>query len=312
MRVHHLAPDLVLIDTGYQGTPDAIAVYLLLGERPALIETGPASVAEAVLAGVRAAGVDPQDLRAAAVTHIHLDHAGGAGTLADRLPRLQVYVHPVGAPHLADPARLLASAGRLYGDALQSLFGRTIPVPPDRLHILEDNDAVLLGGRRLRALHTPGHASHHHVYFDDASGDLFTGDVAGVVKPRSRYVAPPTPPPDLDFTAWRKTIQRLRDLRPERLLLTHFGPHTDSDDLLVQLWARLDAREHLAHEIAAAGWDAAQVAARLQATVAQEMAEIGGAGQPAGMEVMMPMHNNVTGLLRYAQKLGGRAGVPPA
>src|SRR3972149_6493964 len=193
-RIQRLAEDLVLIDTDYQRSPESIAVYLLLGDRPALIETGPASTVETVLQGVRAAGLDPRDLQAAAVTHIHLDHAGGAGTLAQRFPHLQVYVHPIGAPHLADPSRLLTSARRLYGDALETLFGQILPVPADRVHVVKDGDVLPLGSRRMKALETPGHASHHHVYLDEASGDLFTGDAAGVAMPGPREVGPPPPP----------------------------------------------------------------------------------------------------------------------
>ncbi len=306
-RLQWLAPDLVLIDTSYQKKAESIAVYLLLGDRPALIETGPASTVETLLEGVREAGLEADDLQAAAVTHIHLDHAGAAGTLAQRLPHLHVYVHPVGAPHLADPTRLLASARRLYGDALDPLFGPVVPVPPERLHVLDDSAVVALGSRTVRALNTPGHASHHHVFFDEHSGDLFTGDAAGVAMPRTRYVTPPTPPPELDFTAWRQTITRVRALRPARLLLTHFGPHTWADDLLAQLQDRLDARERFAAEIAEHGWGEAEISARLTHTVAQEMAEVREPGQPGEMEVMMPLRNNVLGLLRYAGQLAREA-----
>ncbi len=306
-RVQRLAPDLVLIDTDYRKKAESIAVYLLLGDRPALIETGPASTVETLLEGVREAGLDPRDLQAAAVTHIHLDHAGAAGTLAQRLPHLHVYVHPVGAPHLADPARLLASARRLYGDALEPLFGQVVPVPAERLHVLEDGAALSLGSRTVTALSTSGHATHHHVYFDEASSDIFTGDAAGVAMPRARYVTPPTPPPELDFAAWRQTITRVRALRPARLLLTHFGPHTWTDDLLAQLQLRLDAREGFAAEIAERGWGEAEISARLTKTVAQEMAEVREPGQPGEMEVMMPLRNNVLGLLRYAGQLAHQA-----
>ncbi len=305
-RLQQLADDLVLIDTDYQGSPESIAVYLLLGERPALIETGPASTVDTVLSGVRAAGLDPGDLRAAAVTHIHLDHAGGVGTLAQRLPHLQVYVHPVGAPHLVDPTRLLVSARRLYGDSLETLFGQILPAPADRVHVLEDGAVVPLGSRMLRALHTPGHAGHHHAYLDEASGDLFSGDAAGVVMPGSRYAAPPVPPPDLDFAAWRRTIALMREVRPRRLLLTHFGPHEWVDGLLTQLQSRLDARERFAGEIARAGWGEPEVTARLVERVAAEMAEVRGSAPGVGFEAVMPLRNNVLGLMHYANRRLGR------
>src|SRR3970282_576759 len=275
-RVQRLADDLVLIDTDYHRSPESIAVYLLLGDRPALIETGPASTVETVLEGVRAAGLDPRDLQAAAVTHLHLDHAGGAGTLAQRFPHLQVYVHPIGAPHLADPSRLLTSARRLYGDALETLFGQILPVPADRVHTVTAGDVLPLGSRRMKALETPGHASHHHAYLDEASGDLFTGDAAGVAMPGSRYVGPPTTPPGFEVPAWKRTLARMRAVRASRLLLTHFRPHTWVDDLLTQLEGWLDGREQFARQIAAAGWDEPEVTARLTALVAEEMAQVRG------------------------------------
>src|SRR3990172_5942784 len=245
VRIEHLAPDLVLIDTHYNNTPGAIGAYLLLGERPALIEVGPASTVKTLLAGVRAGGLDPGNLRALAVTHIHLDHAGATGTLVRRFSQLDVYVHHVGAPHLMDPSRLLTSAARLYGDELKTLFGELLPVPADRVHALQDGAEIALGSRRLVALDTPGHARHHHAYYDAATGDLFTGDAAGVALPGSRYVRPPTPPPELDILAWDATLARLRALRARRLLLTHFGAHTWVEDLLTQLHERMHAAEPL-------------------------------------------------------------------
>lgn len=309
-RIDHLAGDLILIDTDYSHTPEAIGAYLLLGERPALIETGPASTIETLLDGIRAAGLDPRDLQAIAVTHIHLDHAGAAGTLVSRFPHLDIYVHPVGAPHLIDPARLLASARRLYGDALERLMGETIPLPRERVHMLENGAQVRLGSRRLMALDTPGHASHHLAFLDETSGDLFTGDAAGVSLPGSRYVAPPTPPPDLDIPAWRVTLARLRALHPRRLLLTHFGPHTWVDDLLTQLEGHLDARERLAMDAVAAGLDEETFAEQLRVLTAREIAEVEGAGKPARYDVMMPARNNVLGLIRYASRRARRAEHP--
>ena len=181
-------------------------------------------------------------------------------------------------------------------------MGETIPLPRERVHILEDGAQVRLGSRRLVALDTPGHASHHLAFLDEASGDLFTGDAAGVSLPGSRYVAPPTPPPDLDIPAWRVTLARLRALRPRRLLLTHFGPHTWVDDLLTQLEGHLDARERLAMDAVAAGLDEETFAEQLRVLTAREIAEVEGAGQPARYDVMMPARNNVLGLIRYASR----------
>jgi len=310
MRLTRAGDDLLLIDTGYRDTPEAVGVYLLLGERPALIETGPASTADAVIGGVRAAGLDPGEIQALAVTHVHLDHAGGAGTLARRMPNAQVYVHPRGAPHLADPARLLASAGRLYGDDLPRLFGTTLPVPEARLHALADGETVTLGSRRLTALDTPGHARHHHVYWDAASGDLFTGDIAGVALPGSRYVRAPTPPPELDVAAWRASLQRVRVLRPRRLLLTHFGPHTWVEALLAQLEERLLQGVEAVRQGMARGLTDAAITEHVRQAALREIEARDGPGAGARYETIMPVRQSVLGLIRYLEKTSAPAPQP--
>ncbi|MGH7184864.1 MAG: MBL fold metallo-hydrolase [Pseudomonadota bacterium] len=298
--IARLADDLVLIDTHYVNTPKAIASYLLLGERPALIETGPASTLDTLLAGVRAAGLDPQDLRAVAVTHIHLDHAGATGLLVRRYPHLDVYVHPIGAPHLVDPSKLVASAGRLYGDDLTRLFGEILPVPADRVHALHDGAEVLLGSRRLAAYDTPGHARHHHVYHDRTGGDLFTGDAAGVALPGSRYVRPPTPPPELDVPAWDQTITRMRALQPRRLLLTHFGAHDWADDLLVQLQQRLHAWVAIVRQALAVGESDEAVVERVRAAAEQDLTG-DNQGTAKWVETIMAIQQSALGMIRYVK-----------
>lgn len=302
MGISRLSSDLILIDTGYAGTPEAVGVYLLLGDRPGLIETGPAATADAVIDGIRAAGLDPDDIEVIAVTHVHLDHAGGAGTLAQRMPNAQVYVHPRGAPHLIDPSRLLSSAGRLYGADLERLFGQTLPVPASRVHVLNDQDPIVAGSRRLTAMDTPGHARHHHVYWDAASGDLFTGDVAGVALPRSRYVRAPTPPPELDVPAWQESLRRVRSLHPKRLLLTHFGPHGWDQDLLDQLEERLLQGVETVREDMAAGLTDIAITDRLWQAARRDIEARDGAGASARFEVIMPVHQSVLGLMRYIEK----------
>lgn len=303
-RIERLADDLVLIDTGYCRVPNSIGVYLLLGGRPALVETGPASTVEAVVSGVRAAGLEPGDLQAVAVTHIHLDHAGGAGALVQRFPHLEVYVHPVGAPHLVDPARLVVSARRLYGDELETLLGEPAPIPAGRVHELEDGEQVTLGSRRLRALDTPGHARHHLAFLDEASGDLFTGDAAGVALPGSRYVRPPTPPPELDVPTWIATLARLRDLRPQRLLLTHYGPHTWCEGLLAQMQQRLPAAVDLVRSALDAGLDEDAIVERLRADGAAAAAD--GPDGPGHLELIMPSRLSALGLIRYVRTAASR------
>jgi glyoxylase-like metal-dependent hydrolase (beta-lactamase superfamily II) len=302
MAVSRLADDLVLIDTFFNRTGEAIGVYLLLGERPALIETGPASTLETVFDGIRASGLRPEDLAAVAVTHIHLDHAGGAGTIVARFPHIPVYVHPVGGPHLIDPARLVASAGRLYGDNLPRLFGRVVGVPADRIHVLHDGDEVVLGSRRLVAVETPGHARHHHAYWDKDSGDLFTGDIAGVALPGSQYVRAPTPPPEFDLATWLASLVRLHTLHPARLLLTHFGAHAWPEGLLAQLEERLHEGVDAVRGALARGASEPAITAEIRRSAMQEIAARDGPDAPRRYEVIMPVRQSVLGLIRYIEK----------
>lgn len=248
--IHTEAAGVTRIDHGWGG-PGFIASYLVAdGDGLALVEAGPASTLDTLLAGIRAAGHDPAALTHVLLTHIHLDHAAAAGRLAEIAPHARVVVHAVGAPHLADPSRLLASAERLYGDRMDEMWGRMIPVPRDRLHVAEDGEAIRVGGRTLVALETPGHAEHHFAFHDPDAGLVFTGDVAGIRLDGARHVRPPTPPPEIDTARWMKSIDRIRALEPRMLLPTHFGgvedPAWHLDDLAARLtawtdWARANA-----------------------------------------------------------------------
>jgi glyoxylase-like metal-dependent hydrolase (beta-lactamase superfamily II) len=248
-RIHQEAPGVTRIDHGWGG-PGFIASYLVEdGGELALIEAGPASTRDALLAGIRAAGHDPADLSHILLTHIHLDHAAGAGQLARIAPGATVHVHPVGAPHLSDPSRLLASAQRIYGDRMEPLWGTMLPVPVKRIHTPKDGEAVRVGGRALVALETPGHAIHHFAFHDPDAGLVFSGDVGGIRLEGARHVRPPTPPPEVDTPAWLASIDRLRALEPQMLLPTHFGGVDDAawhlDDLAARLvqWTSL-ASQH--------------------------------------------------------------------
>ncbi len=198
-----------------------------------LIDPGPASTLPTLLEEL--AGHRP---RALLLTHIHLDHAGAAGSLVERFPQLEVYVHERGAPHLTDPARLLDSARRLYGEDMDRLWGEVLPVP-------EANLRVLAGGERVLEVYeveyTPGHASHHVTYLHRETGTAFVGDVGGVrITPQSPVV-PPTPPPDIDIEAWHRSIDRVKAWAPRRLAFTHFGENEDVAGQFSELAERLDA-----------------------------------------------------------------------
>ena len=235
--------DVILIDTEHIGNAGTVGAYLLpYGQALALIETGPSSTLPALEAGIRQAGYEPEALQAVFLTHIHLDHGGAAGTLAQRYGAT-VYVHEVGAPHLRDPSRLMASATRIYGEQMDYLWGTMEAVPEGQLRVLEDNELVTLGQRSLRAIETPGHASHHFAYLLD-DGSVFSGDAAAIRFAGSAVVRPALPPPEVNLELWDTTLERLRQLSASRLLLTHFGEVLEVDSHLEQvrsqnwLWAK--------------------------------------------------------------------------
>jgi glyoxylase-like metal-dependent hydrolase (beta-lactamase superfamily II) len=182
------------------------------------VDPGPASCVDTLID--RLGRTEPRGLL---LTHIHLDHAGATGVLCRRFPKLEVYVHERGAPHLIDPSKLLASAGRLYGDDMWELWGEVAPVPEGRIRPLS-------GGERVdgfRVAYTPGHASHHVCYLHEESGDAYVGDVAGVRIPPYEHTVAPTPPPDIDLERWLDSLHTIAAWNPQSLCLTHFGQVTD-------------------------------------------------------------------------------------
>jgi glyoxylase-like metal-dependent hydrolase (beta-lactamase superfamily II) len=221
------------IDTRMAGYAGITAGYLIRADRPCLVETGTGPSAPVVRDALAALGVGADDLATVVVTHIHLDHAGGAGDIARMYPRAEVVVHERGARHLADPSRLMASARMVYGDELDVLFGELAPTPAERIRAVEQRGTVDLGGgRRLDSHHSPGHAKHHIGLLDSLSGDLYVGDAAGVYVPETADLRPVTPPPDFDLGVALESLRRFRSLRPARLLFSHFGPVDAVDETL--------------------------------------------------------------------------------
>jgi glyoxylase-like metal-dependent hydrolase (beta-lactamase superfamily II) len=221
------------IDTKMAGYDGITAGYLIRGDRPCLVETGTAPSAPVVRDALARLGVGAGDLATVVVTHIHLDHAGGAGDIAAMFPAAQVVAHQLGARHLADPSRLMASARLVYGRALDRLFGVLAPVPADRIVALEDTGTVDLGGgRRLDSYYSPGHARHHVGLIDSGSGDLYVGDAAGVYLPDTGDLRPATPPPDFDLEIALASLRRFAALQPTRLLFSHYGPVTSVAETL--------------------------------------------------------------------------------
>src|SRR5579883_2369829 len=209
------------------------------GNELAIIDPGPGSTVEALLATIHEAGFEPHEVTHIIATHIHLDHAGATGTLLRHMPEAKVYAHSKGAPHLIDPSKVVASASRIYGDRMQQLWGDIEPVPQERLHALEGGDILNIAGRRLEVHYTPGHAIHHVIFLDVHTGELFAGDIAGVHLQRINYVRPPAPPPDLDLEAWSASIDKLKQLRPDILYLAHCGPADNPTQILEHLREKL-------------------------------------------------------------------------
>ena len=234
--------NIEVMDLRFMETEEIIASFLLTGEGPtAIVETGPTTCIESLMQGLKDRGVAPEDVEKVLLTHVHLDHAGASGNLAERLPNAVFYVHEVGHPHMADPSTLIKSATRIYGEEnMEELFGEMRPVPENRLVELKDGEEIEVAGGVLVANDTPGHAFHHMAFYEPESGALFTGDVAGVRLPGQSYVKPPTPPPEVDIEAWKGSIETIRKIAPESLYLTHFGCYEDTERHLNELDQRLE------------------------------------------------------------------------
>jgi glyoxylase-like metal-dependent hydrolase (beta-lactamase superfamily II) len=215
---------ITTLDNLWMGRPHTIAAALLESDgHRAIIDPGPGSTLETLRQSLCERGIGVGDLDAILLTHIHLDHAGATGALVRENPRLAVYVHSKGAPHVIDPSKLLASAARLWPNDLQTLFGDALPVPAENLRILEGGESLSLGARKLEVVYTPGHASHHVSYFDHEAGVAFVGDTAGVRIEGHSFAMPATPPPDVDLELWDASFAAILERKPARLYLTHFG-----------------------------------------------------------------------------------------
>ncbi|MEU4411527.1 MBL fold metallo-hydrolase [Streptosporangium sp. NPDC023963] len=246
-----LGGDVYEIDTRMAGYSSITAGYLILGDRPCLVETGTSTSAPVVRDALTSLGVGPGDLATVVVTHIHLDHAGGVGDIAGFYPDAEIVVHEKGARHLADPSRLMASARMVWGDKLDTLFGELSPTEASRIRALGDTDTIDLGnGRTLNSHYSPGHAKHHVGLIDSGTGDLYVGDAAGVYLPETGDLRPATPPPDFDLRTALDSIALFKALGPQRLLFSHYGPVADVEEILgrsaeeLRVWVDLTRQAH--------------------------------------------------------------------
>jgi glyoxylase-like metal-dependent hydrolase (beta-lactamase superfamily II) len=301
-----LAPGVRFVDLQFRGSPHVIATAVLDGSgRAALIDPGPTSTLPALRAGLEHGGISLADVDAILLTHIHLDHAGATGTIVAEYPRVKVYVHERGAPHLVDPTKLLNSATRLYGERMDTLWGSVLAVPKSHITALTGGESIGAGGRTLNVAYTPGHAFHHVSFFDRESGLAFVGDVAGVRTPETDFVLPPTPPPDIDLTAWRASIDRVLAWHPNGLFLTHFGLVSTPSTHMQALLVRLDAYAEFARSSLAAGGDDEAQRDRFIAEVLGDLRQAVGDAAAARYLLAVPPDQCWQGLARYWKKLGG-------
>jgi glyoxylase-like metal-dependent hydrolase (beta-lactamase superfamily II) len=272
-----------LIDVLHLGRPKVIGAWLL---DDVVIDPGPTSCLDTLLAGLD--GARP---RAVLLTHIHLDHAGASGSLVERWPDLEVYVHERGARHRAAPERLMQSARMLYGEDMDRLWGEMVPVPEENLRVLKGGESLFDGA--FEVAYTPGHASHHVSFLHAPEGTAFVGDVGGVRIAGTPLTIPPSPPPDIDVESWHASIERITAWKPRRLVMTHFGMSEDVDAQLAELSERLDDWASLAkqgHHDAFVGRVRSEIGERVDADTA------------AAYEQAAPPDQLYAGLERYWRK----------
>ena len=293
---------VIQIDTLLGGWDRMTAGYLIEGDAPVLVETGSQSSIAVLLAALDALGLGPDDLAGVAVTHIHLDHAGGVGDVAKAFPRATVYVHEKGARHLVDPTRLVRSAGMVYGDLLDSLYGRLEPTAPERIHVLEDGEDIVVSPNRvLTTVDSPGHAKHHLALHDSQSGILFVGDAVGVRLPDAGVLRPATPPPDFDLDLAITSLHKFVDRNPAEVALAHYGLVPDPIDTLHEAEGILRQWAEVAEKAFREGRDIAEA---LDVAFSGALAGTDPANREK-LETLNGVHSNAAGFRRWLEQRQG-------
>jgi glyoxylase-like metal-dependent hydrolase (beta-lactamase superfamily II) len=292
--------EIITLDLNFQSLPDTIASYLVKGpDGPVLFETGPASTLSTLKQKLEGYGLTTADIKHVFVTHIHLDHAGAAGWLAQE--GAQIYVHKVGAPHLIDPSRLLQSAGRIYGDRMDELWGEIVPAPKENVTAVQDGDTLSVAGLEVQAINTPGHAWHHHTY---RIGDIaFTGDAAGIRLKGSGLVDLPAPPPEFKLEVWQGTIDRLLAEELKAIYPTHFGRTDEVRNQLESLRVLVDQAAEFVRLRMVAG-EARDAIVEQYITWSHERMHAGGLSDYAieQYNAANPLFMSVDGIMRYWRK----------
>ncbi len=296
MTTSEIAPGIIEIDTLLGGWDKVTAGYLVYGDAPVLVETGSQSSVGVLLDALDSLGVSPADLAGVAVTHIHLDHAGGVGDVAKAFPAATVYVHEKGARHLVDPTRLIDSAARVYGSLLDSLYGRLDATPAERIHVLADGEEIRVSPDRvLTTVDSPGHAKHHLALHDSTSGILFAGDAVGVRLPDAGVLRPSTPPPDFDLDKAVHSLHRFATRRPTGLALAHYGLLAEPESVLAEAEDTLRRWASVAEQAWRAGED---IAAALDAAFASDVSGVDAVHREK-LDTLNGVHSNAAGFRRW-------------
>lgn len=291
---------VITLDLKFQGRKHAIASYMIPhSSGVVLIESGPGSTLPALQDALAEHGYSPKDVTHVLLTHIHLDHAGAAGWLARQ--GAEIYVHPVGAPHMLNPEKLLTSAGRIYGDRMEPLWGEFLSVPGARLKVAEDAQEIAVGDMRFLPINTPGHAEHHYAYlFEDI---CFTGDIGGVRIPGFPYLRVPMPPPELHLEKWRESVKRLQQEKFDRIAPTHFGIFDDPGWQLNELEKSLDAVSNWLEEVMPADPPIEELREKFTGWMEDQAVSSGLSEQVVAVyEVANPVGMSADGLQRYWKK----------
>ena len=300
--VFEVANGISAIDTMFAGRERYTAAYLLDASEPTLVETGPTTSFGPVVEGLDRLGIGPADLAHVVLTHIHLDHGGGIGRITERFPNATVWVHERGARHLADPARLIASATSLYGpEQMASLFGPVEPVPAQRIRALVDEQVLDIGGRSLRALDAPGHAKHQVALVDSVTGAVFTGDALGIHPPDLAVLRPATPPPDYDLELAIATVERIEDAaRGAMVLFSHFGPVAEVEHICELAIRRLRSWTKAVGEALARTNDLDEIVSVLEGVARQDV-ETGSQTSLdlERLDALSSIRMNAMGIVRY-------------
>jgi len=265
-----------------------------------LIDPGPTSCLPVLESGLRDRGLTLRDVRTVLLTHIHLDHAGATGTIAERVPGVGVYVHERGAPHMIDPTKLLASTTRLWGDQMDAVWGAFQPVPAANVSVLKGGERLELSGRAIAVAYTPGHAKHHVSFLDEHTGMAYVGDTAGVRV--NDYLIAPTPPPDIDIEGWQHSLDTIDAWQPVSLFLTHFGPVSPARAHLARFRTTVATAAETSRELIAAGGSDAEMSTRFTERMREDVRKALPEHDARVAELAAPFDQLWQGLARYWQK----------